>query len=165
MSILKIVSYPDPILAEAGREVIEFNDGLRKLSEDMFETMYSAHGVGLAAQQIGIAERIFVMDCEDERLVAINPEIQFEEGEQLSEEGCLSVGSVSVPVRRANHVGIRAQDLAGNWFDYEGEGLVARCLLHEIGHLNGRLFIDGLSPLKREMVLKKFRKAQRRDDE
>jgi peptide deformylase len=163
MTVLRIVSYPDPVLAQPGAEIAEFDEALRKLSDDMFETMYAAQGVGLAAHQIGRALRMFVMDCEETKLVAVNPEIVFEDGEQLSEEGCLSVGSVFVPVRRSDYVGIRAKDLSGTDFEFEGRGLVARCLQHEIGHLNGRLFIDGLSSLKREMVLRKFRKAVKRD--
>jgi peptide deformylase len=161
MSILKIVSFPDPVLAKVGEPVVEFNDGLKELAEDMFETMYAAEGVGLAAQQIGHALQLFVMDCEGTKIVAANPEIISEDGEQLGDEACLSLSSIGMPLNRAAVVRMRAQDVNGDFYEIEGTGLTARCLQHETGHLNGHLFIDYLSPLKREMLLKKFRKARK----
>ena len=161
MAILKIVSFPHPVLARVGEPVVAFNRELKALAEDMFETMYAAEGVGLAAQQIGRALQLFVMDCEGTKIVAANPKITFEDGEQLSDEACLSLSSIGMPLNRAAIVRMRAQDLNGKFYEIEGTGLTARCLQHETGHLDGHLFIDYLSPLKREMLLKKFRKARR----
>jgi peptide deformylase len=124
----------------------------------MFETMYDARGVGLAAQQIGLSLRLFVMDCDGIRLVAANPEIIFTEGEQSGEEGCLSVGKVHGELKRPERVILRAQDIKGKTFEREATGLAARCFLHETDHCDGILFIRHLSPLRRDLVTGKFRK-------
>jgi peptide deformylase len=159
MSLLKIVSYPDPVLAEVGEPVVNFDGDLKRLSRDMFETMYAANGVGLAAQQVGLALQFFVMDCEGTRISAANPQIISSEGEQAGDEACLSLESIGAPLKRADRVLFRAQDLTGAYFELEGTGLTARCLLHETDHCNGYLFMDRLSPLKRGILVRKFKKA------
>ena len=163
MAIRKITEYPEKVLAQVGKAVIEFDEELEKLCADMFETMDDAEGVGLAASQIGLNLRLFVMDCEGIKLVAANPEIVSVEGEQSGQEGCLSVGKVPAVVVRANKVKLKAQDVKGKWFEREAEGLAARCFLHETDHCDGRLFIDQLPKLRREMVIKKFRKEKKWD--
>ena len=163
MSIRKITEYPEKVLAQVGKAVIEFDEELEKLCADMFETMDDAEGVGLAAPQIGLNLRLFVMDCEGIKLVAANPEIVSVEGEQSGQEGCLSVGKVPAVVVRADKVKLKAQDIKGKWFEREAEGLAARCLLHETDHCDGKLFIDHLPKLRREMVIKKFRKEKKWD--
>ncbi len=159
MALLKIVSYPASVLVEAGRPVEKFDEALAKLADDMFETMYAARGVGLAAPQVGLSLRFFVMDCEGTRIAAANPQILLAEGEQEGDEACLSLASIGAPLRRPNHVVLRAQDVKGQFFETEGSGLTARCLLHETDHCDGRLFIDHLSPLRRDMIKRKVRKA------
>lgn len=161
MAVLKITEYPAKVLAEVGDEVSEFDDGLKRLVADMFETMYAAEGVGLAAPQVGLSLRLFVMDCDGIKLVAANPEIIEAEGEQAGDEGCLSVGKVPSPLKRAERVRLRAQDVGGNFYETEATGLAARCLQHETDHCDGILFINRLSPLKREMVKKRFQKMKK----
>jgi peptide deformylase len=161
MAVLEIVEFPASVLKEKGASVEVFDDKLQNLIADMFDTMYAAEGVGLAAQQIGLSLRLFVMDCEGIKLVAANPEILSADGEQDGEEGCLSVGKVHAPLRRANRVVLRAQNERGEWFEREATGLPARCFLHETDHCDGTLFIDRLSPLKRDMVKKRFQKLRK----
>jgi len=161
MAIRKITEYPEKILAEVGKPITEFDEDLEKLCADMFETMYDAEGVGLAAQQIGLALRLFVMDCEGIKLVAANPEVVAVEGEQSSQEGCLSLGKVPAVVVRAEKATLRAQDLKGEWFEREAEGYAARAFQHETDHCNGKLFIDHLPKMRREMVVKRFTKEKR----
>ncbi len=161
MAVLEITEYPAPVLKQAGEPVAEFGAELERLTSDMFETMYAAEGVGLAAPQVGLGLRLFVMDCEGLKLVAANPEILSAEGEQEGEEGCLSVGKVHAPLKRAARVRLRAQDVRGEWFEREAEGLAARCFLHETDHCDGTLFIDHLSPLRRDMVKRRFQKMKR----
>jgi peptide deformylase len=161
MAIRPIVDYPAAVLLNPGDPVVSFDGELGKLVQDMFETMYTAEGVGLAAQQIGVPLRLFVMDCQGVKLVAANPEIISTEGEQTGEEGCLSVGKVHADLKRAEKAVLRAQDLSGQFFEREASGLAARCFLHETDHCDGILFIRHLSPLKRDMVTKKFRKLQK----
>jgi peptide deformylase len=161
MPIRLIVEYPAPVLLTPGDPVVDFDSDLEKLTRDMFETMYQAGGVGLAAQQIGLSLRLFVMDCEGVKLVAANPEIIFTEGEQGGEEGCLSVGKVHGELKRPERAILRAQDIGGKKFEREASGLAARCFLHETDHCDGTLFIRHLSPLKRDLVLRKFRKLQK----
>ncbi|HWS53615.1 MAG TPA: peptide deformylase [Pyrinomonadaceae bacterium] len=158
---MEIVEYPARVLKEVGEPVSEFGPGLERLAADMFETMYAAEGVGLAAPQVGLSLRLFVMDCDGIRLVAANPEILSAEGEQQGEEGCLSVGKVHAPLARAARVRLRAQDASGQTFEREAEGLAARCFLHETDHCDGLLFIDHLSPLRRDMVKRRFQKIRR----
>ncbi len=161
MAIRKITEYPEKVLAETGKPVKDFDEELEKLCADMFETMYDAEGVGLAAQQIGLALRLFVMDCEGIKLVAANPEIIRAEGEQSGQEGCLSVGKVPAVVIRAERATLRAQDVKGDWFEREADGYAARCFQHETDHCNGKLFIDHLPKMRRDMIVKRFQKEKR----
>jgi peptide deformylase len=123
--------------------------------------MYEADGVGLAAPQIGLSLRLFVMDCEGLKLVAANPEIVHTEGEQSGDEGCLSVGKVPAVLVRPNRVTLKAQNLKGEWFEETVEGLTARCFLHETDHCDGKLFIDHLPKMRREMAVKRFQKLKK----
>lgn len=148
-------------MLEPGDEVANFDSELAALVQDMFDTMYDAEGVGLAAQQIGVALRLFVMDCDGTKLVAANPEIVSVAGEQGGEEGCLSVGKVHAELRRPESAVLRAQDVTGKTFEREASGLAARCFVHETDHNDGILFIRHLSPLRRDLVLRKFRKLQK----
>ena len=161
MAVLEITEFPERVLKEAGAPVERFDAELGRLVADMFETMYAAEGVGLAAPQVGLGLRLFVMDCEGLKLVAANPEIVSTDGEQEGEEGCLSVGKIHAPLSRAARVRLRAQDAGGEWFEREAEGLAARCFLHETDHCDGLLFIDRLSPLRRDMVKKRFQKMKK----
>src|SRR5919205_1291293 len=161
MAVMEITEFPEKVLKQVGEPVEEFGSELERLVSDMFETMYAAEGVGLAAPQAGLSLRLFVMDCEGVKLVAANPEILSAEGEQEGEEGCLSVGKVHAPLQRAARVRLRAQDAQGEWFEREAEGLPARCFLHETDHCDGTLFIDHLSPLRRDMVKRRFQKMKR----
>ena len=161
MPIRPIVDYPASVLMEPGEPVVNFDTELKRLTVDMFETMYDAQGVGLAAQQIGLPLRLFVMDCDGIKLVAANPEIISEEGEQDGEEGCLSVGAIHSELKRAARVRLRAQDVSGKSFEKEATGLAARCFLHETDHNDGILFIRRLGPLRRDLLLRKFRKQKK----
>ena len=161
MPIRPIVEYPAPVLLEPGEPVVNFDSKLDLLTRDMFETMYDARGVGLAAQQVGLPLRLFVMDCDGIKVVAANPEIISTEGEQDGEEGCLSVGAIHADLKRAAKVKLRAQDVTGKVFEKEVTGLAARCFLHETDHNDGVLFIRHLSPLKRDLVVRKFRKQKK----
>ena len=161
MPIRPIVDYPAAVLLEPGDPVVNFDSELERLTRDMFETMYDARGVGLAAQQIGLPLRLFVMDCDGIRLVAANPEIISVEGEQDGEEGCLSVGAIHADLKRAAKVKLRAQDVTGKLFEKEATGLAARCFLHETDHNDGILFIRHLSPLRRDLLVRKFRKLKK----
>ena len=164
--ILKIVKYPDPVLQKPGQPVTEFNGELKKFADDMFETMYASQGIGLAAQQVGVAKRVTVIDLSggkepEKKLVLVNPEIIFREGRQYEEEGCLSFPEIREKVVRALKVRVRAQDLNGKWFEMDGEELLSRAFQHEIDHLDGMLFIFRMSALKRDLNLRKIRKMQR----
>lgn len=163
MAVRRITEYPEKVLAEPGQPVMKFDNELGELCADMFETMYAAEGVGLAAPQIGLSLRLFVMDCEGVKLIAANPEIVSTEGEQSGSEGCLSVGKVPAVVVRAQRARLRAQDEKGEWFEREAEGYAARAFQHETDHCDGKLFIDHLSRLRREMVLKRFKKEKKWD--
>lgn len=161
MAIRSIVEYPDPVLLSPGNPVENFDAELESLVRDMFDTMYNAGGVGLAAQQIGLSLRLFIMDCDEIKLVAANPEIISVSGEQSGEEGCLSVGKVHGDLKRPERALLRAQDVKGNFFERETSGLAARCFLHETDHNDGILFIRHLSSLRRDLVLRKFRKLKK----
>lgn len=161
MAVLEITEYPARVLMQVGEPVTEFDAKLATLCTDMFETMYAAEGVGLAAPQIGLNLRLFVMDCDGIKLVAANPEVVNVEGEQAGEEGCLSVGRIHSPLKRAARATLRAQDLEGNWYERDATGLAARCFQHETDHCDGTLFIHRLSPLKRNMVVKRFQKMKK----
>lgn len=160
MAIRKITEYPGEVLGQMGKPVTEFDGTLAELCADMFDTMYDAEGVGLAAPQIGLNLRLFVMDCEGVKLIAANPEIIATDGEQSSQEGCLSVGKVPAVVVRPMNATLRAQDEKGEWFEREASGYAARAFLHETDHCNGTLFIDHLPKLRREMILKRFKKEK-----
>jgi peptide deformylase len=164
--IREIVKYPDPILQRPTEAVTEFNDELRELVDDMFESMYAAHGIGLAAPQIGVSKRLTVIDLSfqknpEEKIVLINPQIIHKEGKQSEEEGCLSLPEIREKVSRAAKVRVRAQNVKGEWFEIDGEELLARAFQHEIDHLDGVLFIFRVSALKRDLLLRKIRKMQK----
>jgi peptide deformylase len=161
--IYPIVKYGNPVLEKPSETVTVFDDELQTLIEDMFESMYAAHGIGLAAPQIGIARRIAVIDVtfkEDPKakLVLINPEIIHSEGKHTQSEGCLSIPDFRENVTRPDKVMVRAQDVHGAVFEKTGEELLARALLHETDHLNGKLYISHLSALKRDLMKRKIRK-------
>ena len=166
LTIHEVVKYPDPVLAKPGEPVTEFGPELKRLVDEMFESMYEAQGIGLAAPQISISKRITVIDVSfkknpEEKITLINPEIVEREGKQLEEEGCLSLPEIREKVQRAAWVKVRAQDVTGKWFEVEGEELLSRALQHEIDHLDGVLFIDRISRLKRDLVLRKIKKMQK----
>ena len=161
--IYPIVKYGDPVLETPAKTVEKFDDELKKLVEDMFESMYAAHGVGLAAPQIGIALRLAVIDVtfKDDpkaKLVLANPEIVHTEGRHTQSEGCLSIPEFRENVTRPNRVTVRAQDVNGKWFEKTGEELLARAFLHETDHLNGKLYISHISALRRDLMKRKIRK-------
>jgi peptide deformylase len=164
--LLKIEKYPAPVLSQPGEPITEFDDELRKLVADMFETVYAANGIGLAAPQVGLGKRLTVIDLSlgkdpAQKLVLINPEIISSEGRLYEEEGCLSFPEIREKVVRAAKVRIRAQDENGKWFEMDGADLLARCMQHEIDHVDGMLFIFRMSALKRDLALRKIRKMQR----
>lgn len=166
MSVLKLVTWPNPILETPADPVTKFDDDLRKLADDMFETMYAAPGVGLAGVQVGIAKRLFVMDCSGgkdpaSRYFMANPEIILQEGKQDGEEGCLSIPGIYSKVARSMRVIARGHDLKGKEFEIEGIELEGRCLLHETDHCDGLLYVNRITPLKREIVKRKVRKLQK----
>lgn len=161
MATKKISEYPEKVLGLVGKPVTEFDEELKKLCADMFETMYVEEGVGLAAPQIGLNLRLFVMDCEGVKLIAANPEIVWTEGEQSSQEGCLSIGKIPAVVVRAEKARLKAQNENGIWFEREADGYAARCFLHETDHCDGKLFIDHLPKMRREMIVKKFLKEKK----
>ena len=164
MSKLNILEFPDPRLTTVASDVDTFDEALKKLIQDMTETMYSAHGIGLAATQVNVHKRLLVLDIsenQDQPRVYINPKILTSEGEQDHEEGCLSVPGIYASVKRAELITITAQDSDGNTFQEQAEGLHAVCIQHEMDHLIGRLFVDYLSPLKRNMVRKKLEKQRK----
>jgi peptide deformylase len=164
-----IVKYGDPVLEITTKPVEKFDEELQALVADMFESMYAAQGVGLAAPQIGLSRRLAVIDVTigknpEGKIVCVNPEITYSEGEQREEEGCLSVPGFRGHVARPRYVTVRAQDAAGKEFEMRGEGLLARAFCHEIDHLNGVLFITHLSMLKRDMIKRKIRKLKKAGD-
>jgi peptide deformylase len=164
--IYPIVKYGDPVLEKPTAKVTVFDDDLRKLIDDMFESMYAAHGVGLAAPQIGIAKHLAVIDVtfkEDPKakLVLVNPEIIKIEGKQTASEGCLSIPEFRENVTRPHRVTVRAQDQYGKFFEHTGEELLARALCHETDHLNGKLYISHVSALKRDLIKRRIRKLQK----
>ncbi len=161
--IYPIVKYGDPVLEKPAEPVTVFDEALKKLIDDMFESMYAAKGVGLAAPQIGISRRIAVVDVtfkEDPgaKLVLINPEIIHKEGRHQQSEGCLSIPEFRENVTRAKVVTIRAQDAAGKFFEKSSDELLARALQHETDHLNGKLYLNHLSAIKRDLIRRKIRK-------
>ena len=167
--IYPIVKYGDPVLETPAAPVTEFDDKLKKLVEDMFESMYEAQGVGLAAPQIGISLRLSVIDTSfkedpDARLVLANPQVIKIEGKQIGGEGCLSIPDFRENLPRGKSVTIRAQDVNGKWYEKTGEDLLARAFQHEIDHLNGTLYIHHLSGLKRDMMRCKIKRLIRQGE-
>jgi peptide deformylase len=164
--IYPIVKYGNAVLEKPAEPVTKFNEDLAKLVEDMFESMYAAHGVGLAAPQIGISKRLAVIDITFKKdpkakLVLANPEIVRVEGKQRGDEGCLSIPEFREPVTRGQKVTVRAQNLQGEWYEETGEELLARAFQHETDHLNGKLYISHLSALKRDLIKRKIRKLMK----
>jgi peptide deformylase len=164
--IYSIVKFGNPVLERAAEPITTFDDDLKKLVEDMFESMYEARGVGLAAPQIGISKRLAVIDVSfkedpNAKLVLVNPEIVRTEGKHTQPEGCLSIPEFREPVSRARKVTIRAQDVNGKWYEKTGEDLLARAFLHETDHLNGKLYISHISALKRDLMKRKIRKLMK----
>lgn len=165
MALLTILEFPDPRLRNEALPVETVDDSIRKLADDMLETMYDAPGIGLAATQVNVAKRLVVIDISEEKnqpLVLINPEVEVL-GDEMEEmdEGCLSVPGVYETVQRPAHVKIRALDRDGSPFEIEDDGMLAVCIQHEIDHLDGKLFVDYLSPLKRQRIRKKLDKIHR----
>ena len=165
----QIVRYGDPVLEQKGAAVTEFNAELAKLVEDMFESMYGAQGVGLAAPQIGISLQLAVIDISagqdpEAKIVLANPEIAAQDGVQHDEEGCLSIPGFSEPIRRPKWVRVRAQNALGEWCSHTGEDLLARVFCHEIDHLHGVLYLKHISFLKRDGIRRKIRKLRRAGD-
>ena len=163
MTLLDIWVLDAPILRQDTAVVTEVTDAHRRLIDDMFETMYAARGIGLAATQVGRLERICVVDVDKARYALVNPEIVASDGEQTGEEGCLSIPEIYGDVTRAQHVVVRALDRDGMPIEVDATDLLARCLQHEIDHLHGRLFIDYLGLVKRQAALKKWRKLRGKD--
>jgi peptide deformylase len=164
MAKLEILEFPDLRLRTKAAPVSVFDPALKQLAADMLETMYAAPGIGLAATQVNVHQRLLVVDVSEEHndpRVLVNPEILHAEGHQIYQEGCLSVPGVFADVERAGSIRVRAQDLDGKPFEFETDGLLAVCIQHEMDHLVGKLFVDYLSPLKREMVKRKLEKARR----
>lgn len=167
MALLKVVYYSyHPALHKVAAPVTEFDAALATFVQDMYETMYHENGVGLAAPQVGVAKRIATVDVSDTHnkpFVIINPEIIEQSGEEMMEAGCLSIPGTYDKVPRATYVKVKAQDVNGKFFEIEAEGLLAHCLQHEIDHLNGKLYIDYLSPLKKRTLLKKMEKFLKKE--
>ena len=164
MALLNILHFPDPRLRTVAKPVVEFDDKLRQLVSDMFETMYEAPGIGLAATQVDRHIRLLILDVSEDRSAPrclINPEILEADGEEEMDEGCLSVPGFYETVRRAEHIRVRAQDEHGEFNEFEAEGLEAVCIQHEMDHLEGKLFVDYLSNLKRDRIRTKLLKQQR----
>jgi peptide deformylase len=164
MAHLTILEFPDPRLRTRAQPVEQVDAGLRKLIDDMFETMYAAPGIGLAATQVNVHKRLLVIDMSESRkepLVFINPEILDRQGVEETEEGCLSVPGVYDKVTRADRIRVRALDRDGKQFEMEADGLLAVCIQHEIDHLDGKLFVDYLSELKRTRIRRKLEKERK----
>lgn len=167
--ILPIVKYGDPVLQKEGAEVKNIDGRLAEFIKNMFETMYSAKGVGLAAPQVALSNKLFVMDISagkesKDRIVCINPQIVDSKGKVVSEEGCLSFPGIYFEVERPEIVTVSALDLNGKEFTFEASGYAARCVLHENDHINGKVFIEYLSPLKRDLIKRKIKKKVRLGD-
>ena len=167
--ILPIVKYGDPVLQKEGAEVENIDGRLAEFIKNMFETMYGAKGVGLAAPQVALSNKLFVMDVSGgkeskDRIVCINPQIVDSKGKVVSEEGCLSFPGIYFEVERPEIVTVSALDLNGNEFTFEASGYAARCVLHENDHINGKVFIEYLSPLKRDLIKRKIKKKVRLGD-
>jgi len=168
MALLPILEFPDPRLRTVARPVdpAAIDDAFRRLVDDMFETMYAAPGIGLAASQVDVHQRFMVIDVSEsksEPLVFVNPRIVAQEGVQTCQEGCLSVPGIYADVKRAEKITVQALDRDGQPWEIAADGLLAVCIQHEMDHLDGKLFVDYLSPLKRDMVKRKLAKQRRND--
>ncbi|WP_241627517.1 peptide deformylase [Rosenbergiella epipactidis] len=166
MSVLQVLHYPDERLRKVAKPVSQVTSDIKQIVDDMFETMYAEEGIGLAATQVDIHQRIIVIDVSEERnerLVLINPEILSKCGETGIEEGCLSIPEQRALVPRAEKVSVRALNREGEQFELDADGLLAICIQHEIDHLEGKLFIDYLSPLKRQRIRQKLEKLARQN--
>ncbi len=164
MPLLNILHFPDPRLRKIAEPVAIFDTALKQLVDDMYETMYQAPGIGLAATQVDRHIRLLVMDASSEGnqpRCLVNPEIFHSEGEEEMDEGCLSVPGFYEPVMRAEHIWVRAQDESGDVHEFEAEGLEAVCIQHEMDHLQGKLFVDYISPLKRDRIRRKLVKQKK----
>jgi peptide deformylase len=167
MTLLNILEFPDSRLRTKAKPVERFDAALKQLSADMLETMYDAPGIGLAASQVDRHIQMLVLDVSEDKdapMTLINPRILERSGSQTCQEGCLSVPGIFADVDRADHIRVAAQDLDGEHFELEADGLLAVCIQHEMDHLIGKLFVDYLSPLKRDMVRKKLEKQRRHAD-
>ncbi|CAK0753532.1 peptide deformylase [Gammaproteobacteria bacterium] len=164
MALLNLLHYPDPRLRQRARLVESITSGLQQLIDDMFETMYEAPAIGLAASQVDVQKRVITIDVSEKRnrpLCLINPEVTSQDGKQCSEEGCLSVPGFYGSVERASQITFKAMNREGHTFEGQAEGLLAVCIQHEIDHLEGKLFVDYLSDLKRSRIRKKLEKQTR----
>lgn len=166
MALLEIVKYPSRVLLTVGKPVVKFDEKLQKFVDDMFETMYHAQGVGLAAPQVDISQRIFVMDCSggedaEQKIAIVNPEIVHAEGDQYGDEGCLSFPGIYQKITRGQRVVVRGQDTKGDLIEYDVTELPARCVLHETDHCDGIVFLDRMSPIKRQLAKQKIRRMQK----
>lgn len=164
MAILDILQFPDARLRTQASAVTEFDAALEQLSEDMLETMYQAPGIGLAATQVNVHKRMLVLDVSEDKSspkVLVNPQILSSEGEEEMDEGCLSVPGFYETVQRADRIKVKAQDVKGEFFEFEADGLEAVCIQHEMDHLEGKLFVDYISTLKRNRIRKKLEKQQK----
>jgi peptide deformylase len=167
MAKLPILEFPDPRLRTVAKPVESVDAAMRQLIDDMFETMYAAPGIGLAATQVDVHQRLLVLDVSEDKsrpMVFINPEVLESTGSKVYQEGCLSVPGIYADVSRADQVRVRALDRDGKPFEIEADGLLAVCIQHEMDHLAGKVFVDYLSPLKREQVRKKLAKQARSSD-
>lgn len=168
MARLQILEFPDPRLRTRARPVEQVDAGVRKLIDDMFETMYAAPGIGLAATQVNVHQRVLVIDvseAHDRPLALVNPEVVARDGIEETEEGCLSVPGIYETVKRAEQIKVRALDREGKQIEFDAEGLLAVCIQHEIDHLDGKLFVDYLSDLKRTRIRRKLEKERERKSE
>lgn len=164
MAKLPILEFPDPRLRTVAKPVESVDDALRERIADMFETMYAAPGIGLAATQVNFHRRLLVLDVSEDQsapMVFVNPEILERDGSQVYQEGCLSVPGIFADVTRYNRIRVKALDRDGAAFELEADGLLAMCIQHEIDHLDGKVFVDYLSPLKRDLVRKKLAKQRK----
>ncbi len=162
MALLNILNFPDPRLRTKAKQVTDFNKKICELTDNMFLTMYAAPGIGLAATQVNVHQRIITIDISEEKnqpLVVINPTILEKEGEQATDEGCLSLPGIYEPVKRYDKIRLKAQDKHGKFYELDTEGLLSVCIQHEMDHLEGKLFVDYLSEMKRNRIRKKLAKA------
>ena len=165
MALMEVLRFPNPVLRKKCEKVETVDEEIKKIARDMAETMYAENGIGLAAPQVGISKRIFVVDVDEELITVINPEISVSGEKEIMEEGCLCLPKVSVEIERLSNAQVKGLDIDGKEILIEAVDLLARAFQHETDHLNGMLIIDHLSKVKRDMVVKKFRKLQLKEKE